>query len=269
MLPGPEARRTLDSVRRALAPRFWGLHLLVVVLTGIAVWLGMWQLGGWQEQRAAAARDLTGLEPVPVSDVLGPDDPFPGTAVGRPVTLAGSWVPGGTVFVSGRESEGREGYWVVTPLEVAAADGDSAMLVVRGWTADPESAPAAPAGPIELVAWLQPPEGTGAVDTDPTDDILPQLRIADAIQHLDQDLYGAYAVRADDVETGLDPATLDQLPDADGFIGWRNLFYALQWWLFGAFVVFVWWRHLVDTLRAEDAVATPSEPADDHVTSTP
>ena len=35
------------------------------------------------------------------------------------------------------------------------------------------------------------------MDLDPTDDVLPQLRIADAIQHVDQDLYGGYAVVAD------------------------------------------------------------------------
>ena len=30
---------------------------------------------------------------------------------------------------------------------------------------------------------------------------------------------------------------------------WRNLLYALEWWVFGAFAAFVWWRFVRD-LRA-------------------
>ena len=64
----------------------------------------------------AAAVDLTHLDPVPFTSLLGPDDPFPGTKIGQPVVLGGTWVPDGTVFVSGREQGGTSGYWVVTPL---------------------------------------------------------------------------------------------------------------------------------------------------------
>ena len=31
-----------------------------------------------------------------------------------------------------------------------------------------------------------------------------------------------------------------------GSIGWRNIAYALQWWSFALFAVFVWWRHVTD-----------------------
>ena len=43
---------------------------------------GFWQVEAWQERRAAEARDLTQLEPVPLTEVLGPDDPFPGDRSG-------------------------------------------------------------------------------------------------------------------------------------------------------------------------------------------
>ena len=126
-------------------------------------------------------------------------------------------MPDGTVFVSGREHDGQDGYWVVTPLTVDGADG-SALPVVRGWVADPAEAPAPPTGAASLDAWLQPPEGTGEVDDDPDDDVLPQLRIADVIQHVDQDLYGAYGV-ATEPEDGLEHASVDQLPDVGTFTG--------------------------------------------------
>ena len=177
----------------ALAPRLWLGHLLALALVTAAALLGLWQLDAWQTRRADEARDLTRADPVALSSVMGPDDPFPGRSVGQPVTLEGDWVSTGTVFVSGRELDGRDGYWMVTPLAIGGADRP-ALPVVLGWVADPSSAPAPPEGSADLVGWLQPTEGTGAVDDDPGDDVLPQLRIADLVQHVGQDLYGAYAV---------------------------------------------------------------------------
>lgn len=255
-------RRTLAHVPTLLAPRFWAIHLLALVLVGVAGALGGWQYDAWQSQRAAQAVDLTRLAPVPLDSVIGPDAPFPGTKIGQPVVLEGTWVADGTVYVSGREHQGAVGYWVVTPLAVVD-QGDPAIPVVRGWVTDPAAAPAPPTGHAELVGWLQPPEGTGAVDADPADDVLPQLRIADLIQHVDQDLYGAYVVAADlrptgaapvnDGTAGLVPADLQQLPDAGRFTALRNLFYAVEWWFFGGFAVFVWWRWTRDVLAERDA----------------
>ena len=163
--------------------------------------------------------------------------------------------------MSNREHAGREGYWVVTPLAVDGADG-AALPIVRGWTADPADAPAPPTGDATLEGWLQPPQGTGQVDDDPTDDVLPQLRIADLIQHVDQDLYGAYAV-AQTPGQGLDPATLDQLPPVAALTGLRNLLYAIEWWFFGAFAAFIWWRWVRDVESGADEDHTPGADGED------
>lgn len=231
-------------VRRLLTAHLVGIHLLALVLVATAGWLGWWQLSAWQDRREAEATDLTRLEPVPLTEVLGPDDPFPGDQVGRPVRLAGDWLPEGTIFVSGREHDGEDGYWVVTPVDV----GGAAVLVVRGWSERPTAPPAE--GPTDVVGWLQPAEGaSGLVDDDPTDDVLPQLRVADAIQRIDTDLFGGYVVldpsRAA-VEPGLAPADLAALPEAGRFTALRNLLYAIEWWFFGAFAAFIWWRHVRD-----------------------
>ena|GEM_PF-379686 len=262
---------TLRSpVLRALAPRFWAAHLAVMASLAICAWLGMWQYHAWEARRAAAAVDLTTKEPIPLADAMGPDDPFPGNDLGQPVVVDGTWVPEGTVYVSGREHDGVDGYWAVTPLAIGGPDAP-AMLVVRGWSATLDDIPAPPTGEAELVGFLQPPEGaTDLPDEDPADDLLPQLRIADAIQHVDQDLYGAYVVVADTVApgdwpagdravnagtTGLTAADLDQQPDVGRFTALRNLLYAFQWWVFGAFAAFVWWRFMADSLAAEEASA--------------
>jgi cytochrome oxidase assembly protein ShyY1 len=244
-------------VPAALAPRLWPGHLLALVLVLAAGLLGLWQLDAWQARRADEARDLTRAEPVSLGSVMGPDDPFPGRSVGQPVTLEGAWVPAGTIFVSGREHDGRDGYWMVTPLAVGGA-GEPALPVVLGWVASTGDAPAPPAGDAELVGWLQPTEGTGAVDDDPGDDVLPQLRVADLAQRVDEDLYSAYAVAQEGVG-GLPAADLEQLPDAGRFTAVRNLLYAIEWWFFGAFAVLIWWRWLGEQLAPRRAEPQPED----------
>ncbi len=240
-------------MRDLLAPRMLGAHLLALLCLAAAGALGVWQYDAWQQSRRAEAIDLTQRDPVPLAEVMGPDDAFPGDRVGQPVTISGTWLPEGTVLVEGRDHDGADGYWVVTPLTTGGA-GDPAVPVVRGWTAS-ATPPAAPTGAGEVTGWLQPPEGTGASDTDPTDDVFPQLRVADLVQRVDVDLYGAYAVATEGLD-GLTAADLEQLPEAGRFTAVRNLLYALEWWVFGGFAVFIWWRFVRDS-RAERVAADP------------
>lgn len=254
------------SIRPLLRPVALGAHLVAAVLVTAAVLLGLWQIGSWQEQRQDARAERADLAPVPLAEALGPDDAFPTSAVGLPVSVSGTWVPEGTIHVSGRRQGDAEGYWVLTPLAVAPPEEAAqapALLVVRGWTADLDDVPAPPEGPAEVVGWLQPPEGrAGVVDEDRSDDVIPQVRMADAIQHVEQDLYGAYAILdpepdAEVVNAGtdrLEPADLDELPPVGRSTGLRNLLYGLEWWVFAGFAVFIWWRWCADELAAARAV---------------
>jgi hypothetical protein len=136
---------------------------------------------------------------------------------------------------------------------------------VLGWVADPLVAPAPPQGDAELVGWLQPPEGTGERDDDASDDVVPQLRIADVVQHVDQDLYGAYAIAQDGVD-GLPAADLAALPDAGRFTAIRNFLYGIEWWVFGAFAVLIWWRWVGEQLAPDpDEAAEEDEEQPDTV----
>lgn len=259
--------RRLGAVTPLLAPRLWGTHLLALVAVAVFAGLGLWQVGAGNAERAAEARDLSRQDPVPLADVMGPDDAFPAAYVGQPVVLEGSWLPDATVYVSGREHEGVDGYWVATPLAMAGPEGSTdrgespALYVVRGWTEQPGAAPAPPTGDAELVGWLQPAEGTGVMDEDRSDDVLPQLRTGDLVQHVDRDLYGGYAVvvpagalpagpwpvgaaATNPGTAGLAPASLEQLPEAARSTGLRNYLYGLQWFLFVAFAGYVWWQYV-------------------------
>ena len=95
-----------------------GAAALALVLVGIAGWLGLWQYDAWQAHRDAEARDLTDVTPVPLTDVMGSDDPFPGQDVGRPVEMSGEWIDGG-FWVRDRTLGGPDGFWAVAPSRSA------------------------------------------------------------------------------------------------------------------------------------------------------
>ena len=186
-----------------------GAAALALVLVGIAGWLGLWQYDAWQAHRDAEARDLSELAPVPLTDVMGSDDPFPAPDLGRPVEVSGDWLDGG-FWVADRELAGEAGYWAVAPLQV----GDAAVLVVRGWAEEPDPALLAATGSADVTGWLQAPEGSMVTDDDPDDDVFPEIRVADAVQRVDVDLYSAYVV-GQEPAPGLQAAELEALPEPE------------------------------------------------------
>lgn len=227
-----------------LHPRFWGAHLIGLLATAAAVGLGLWQYDAWADQRAAEARDLTDAGPLALTSVMSGDDPFPGEHLGRPVQLAGEWLDESTLFVADRRLDGRTGYWVVTPVLVAQSG--SAMPVVRGWS-EAASAPAA-TGAAEVTGWLQAGEGTGRVDEDPHDRVIPEMRVPSMVEHVDADLYSGYVV-ARSADPGLRAVTPESIPEVSATTALRNLLYALEWWVFAVFAVCLWWRWCRDALR--------------------
>lgn len=259
-------------VHPLLTPRMLAVHALALVAVVAAGLLGRWQYGAWQDGREDRASALVNAAPRPLESVMTSDQAFPGAAVGRPVRLSGRWLPASTVYVADRDLDGRDGVWAVTPVAVCQSSCASApaMLVVRGWAPSVADVPTAPSGRVRVTGWLQPGEGAGIGDQDPDDDVIPEMRIADAIQHVDQDLYGAYVI-ARDVSTGsttrgsvsagstgqgLEPVTPASLPQATAFTSLRNFLYALEWWVFGGFAGYVWLRWCRDELA--ERVEVPS-----------
>jgi len=253
-----------------LRPKFWPGHLAMVVCVAIAAGLGLWQLGAWHQHRTDAARDLADKPPVALGRLMTGDSPFPAREVGRPVEFSARWV-GSNVYVADRFLHGRRGYWVVT---AALVDGtQSAMPVVRGWSRTADLP--APAGDTAVVGWLQPSEdGSGDVDSNPHDDIIPAMQVGSLVEHVDADLYSGYVVgkvisheqpaagtpaggRA--VEAVRPPST----PGVSAFTGLRNLFYAVEWWVFGVFALFIWVRWCRDSLDAVDPEGADGAVLDD------
>ena len=106
----------------------------------------------------------------------------------------------------------------------------------------------APTGPVEVDGWLQASEGSGAVDDDPHDDVIPEMRIASIVEHVDADLYSGYVVDREPTD-GLVAVPPDSVPEISSSTSLRNLLYALQWWVFGGFAIYIWVRWCRDVVE--------------------
>jgi len=123
------------TLRGALAAAF------ILVMCGVCVRLGFWQLDRLQQRKARNHALETALR-MPVLDYdsaaadaieRGPE-PF----VNRRVRATGTYDPAGEIVLRGRSNEGSPGVHLVTPLVVGGVR--PALLVNRGWVPSPDAA---------------------------------------------------------------------------------------------------------------------------------
>ena len=234
------------------------LRQSLIVLLGLGVGavmvvLGLWQLDVYQAQGEDRARQRAALPPVEVSSVARAGQPV-ADGYGRPVSVQGQYLADTQVLVP---VDGRPGaYRVVTALRLANGD---VLPVVRGLTIS-DAAPPAPAGQQAGTGLLLPSEEAPPGDL-PAGQI-SSVRLPTLAQTWPGPLVSGYVTLAatDAAAQGLEPAPV-QLPEASGRL--RNGAYALQWWVFAAFAVFLSVRMARDSeLRgAEVPDLTPEERA--------
>lgn len=250
--------------------RWWRAVALTLVASVACVLLGFWQIDR-REQRLARIAEVEAnydAEPVALGSVL-PDtgSPLPQGAEYTPVSVTGTYDPSATVLVRNRPLDGRYGYLVLVPLELAGppdASGspDRVLVVDRGWIPSgpdgsaPASVPVPPTGTVRVVARLRPPEP-------PDTRSAPQGQV----QHIDlagsvtaslggaaaQGLVtGAYAQLAvEEPAPAQRPALAPEPPADEG----PHLGYSIQWFVFAAGM----WAFLVVHVRrvaADEAAAT-------------
>ena len=66
---------------------------------------------------------------------------------------------------------------------------------------------------------------------------------------------------------GLAQADLEELPESSRFTAARNLFYAVEWWVFGGFALFVWVRYLLDERSPDQDPPRAGAAGDDQIAS--
>jgi len=237
------------------------LALLAVVLLAAT---GMSLLGQWQLDRARSRGERQAenehASPRPIGDVLRARQTFPGEAQGARVSARGTWDGQRQLLVADRGLDGRDGFWVLTPLLLADGSG---VPVVRGWVADPADA-RRPSGTADVLGRLEPTEPPAQRDPGQTSGLpagqVERVDGPELVGRWPYPLTTGYVVAERQTPQAADRlAPVPPEPEPTG-LAWRNLAYALQWWAFAAFGLFFWWRLVRD--EHEGRIRPGAQPPD-------
>lgn len=237
----------VSTFRLWFRPALIGLHVFMILVIGVCIVAGLWQMGVYDSRKQDEQADKQHVPTVAFASLKwGPDDAFVPRLNHRPVTITGHFAPArDQVWVSGKTQHGSAGFWLVAPFVVDG--GSPAVLVVRGWSSHAGELPAVPAT-TGIRGVIEPGEGTGA----PLDShrVIGTLRIPALINSMPYDLYSGFVTSTSaSTAEGLTLAT-PPLPGAAWTTGLRNLMYSLQWWVFAAFALLMWWRMGTEAVAA-------------------
>jgi cytochrome oxidase assembly protein ShyY1 len=238
-------------VLELLRQRRWlGFSVFVLAMLVLCVVLARWQWSRYEQRQAEnAALDAALAAPTaPVETVLTSApadpaaDPLPPALQWRSVSATGTFDGTGEVAVRRRPLDGRNGFWIVTPLQTA----NGVLLVNRGWVAAPSgdaastpTVPPAPSGEVTVTGRLRPAEQTTTTDSAPPGQAWaadPQVLITPGATPR----FNAYLEL-----TGSTPAAsegLTALDEQPGHKGLNNLVYSAQWLIFALVGLLGWWR---------------------------
>ncbi len=265
------------------------LFLLVVFLIAAA---GCARLGIWQLERAYeranlaeehAQAEAASESAVALGEVLKPQTTFAGRLVGKRVQVIGTFNPEQQLLVDGRSVGGEEGFLVLDSLTViddgsqgsswADLSGNPRLPVARGWipadavdqsgalTDEWREKLQASTEPTQLTGWLQASESTMSSDL-PAGHI-NSISSAYLANVWGGPMYGGYLVLAQSSEPTPEGLVMLPRPTIEGGDGvnMQNLFYALQWWVFGGFAAALWLRLVRDDAKRMNET-TPVNPFD-------
>ncbi|OIJ89793.1 SURF1 family protein [Streptomyces colonosanans] len=233
--------------RFLLTPRWWGINVFVLLAIPFCIYMGSWQLSRFEDRvqahRTAGEQAATHEKEAarPLENLL----PVDAKTSGMQATATGRYAK--QLLVPDRELDGKRGFYVLTMLRT---DSGKALPVVRGWLpgdADPAKAPAAPTGEVTVTGALQASESPGAnggagggLPTGQT----AAISSASLVNLVSYDVYDAW-VTLDKADSGMTavPATAPQGTGLD-LKAFQNLGYTGEWFVFGGFTVFMWFRLL-------------------------
>lgn len=236
---------TDNRLPTTVLPRRRDLVFLLAAFLAAALFarLGLWQVQRLRDRRAHNAVAESRLRARPVSVGTVPRDSA--AAHYRRVNLTGTYDFGHEVVIVNRVHEGSPGVHIITPVRPDSGfEGDTVVLVDRGWVYSPDGAM------VDLSGWHEPEHvvGTGYLQTFPGHALGPSA-VPGRANHLHW-LDAAYFARADPPLFAIAPfyVVLESKPgEASRHVPARDplptlddgphLSYAIQWFVFAVIAI--------------------------------
>jgi len=114
------------------SPHWWFLLVVTVSIATITIRLGYWQLGRAQFKESLYLAEQVQAKLPPLRNQ---DFAFLSSSsenLQRRIDVQGKWLSQWTLFLENRTQNGKPGFWVFTPLQIAPSQ---VLLVQRGWVA--------------------------------------------------------------------------------------------------------------------------------------
>ena len=218
-------------------------------------------LGQWQLERSIENQPIDGRfteRVVPLESVAQPQAPVASAASGQLVSASLEFVSGDYVILTDRLDVDGPVSWIVGHAIVqgpGSAQGSS-LAVALGWVENADAAASA-------IERLEAEPAIGVFDGRYLPSESPQLsdfeegqRSAIAVAELmnvwanaPDGVYSGYLI-ASDPPAGLEPI-FAPAPSTEITYNLLNIFYAVEWVIFGGFAIFLWWRLVRDELEAQ------------------
>lgn len=231
--------------------RFWIITFAALAGAALTCSLGFWQWGRAQ-QRLELQR---GIEERASAPTLGGAELVAGAGrselLHRSVVLQGRWMTDRTVYLDNRQMQGRPGFYVVTPLQIAGTR--AVVLVQRGWVprnfAERETLPRVdtPEGEVTVRGRIAPaPAKLYEFDGAQAGPIRQNLDLAAFREESGLPLIEGSVQQIGPASEGL----LRDWPVPASGAG-KNYGYAFQWWaLCGVIVIlYVWFQFIAPRRR--------------------
>ena len=225
----------------------------------------------WQFAQSTAVQPRTHAETeaeVALTEHFEPGVAMMSDQADQMVYFTGTIDPERTVQVESRVDEGNVGLWLVSSATVEGAPEDNNIPIAWGWIPEEIAADASEIQtlfeestglsmdePMQIQGRLIPGEGP----TPNTNHFIEpkstqMLATAELVNPWNQPLYAGYVVAesftVDGAEhlvsgqTVKDVAVAPQPEERE--VAWLNIFYAVEWFIFAIFSLYLWWRFVRD-----------------------
>ncbi len=244
--------------RVSLNIRFWLLTLAAALGIGVTASLGVWQISRAAQKEAlqTAIEQQSARSVVDAQLLLATSEPL--SMVHRRAVLKGTWQPQHTVFLDNRQMDGKPGFFVLTPFELAdqTTVAKKVIVVQRGWVArhflNRTEVPVVNtvAGLITIEGRIAPPPSKLYAFKGADLGLIRQnIDLAEFSKQIQQDVLSISLLQLNVVT----PVASDAKVSADGLLrNWqrpntgveKHYGYAAQWWALSALIaiLYLWFQ---------------------------
>lgn len=242
--------KQLQLLARALFSRkWWWVTILVLLLMAVFLRLSVWQMDRLQERRAANAllEQALAAPPLPLTAVSLPANPQ--SLENHNVLVSGRYDFDNQVALIVQNWNGQAGIHLIAPL--VAADGQTAVLIDRGWIPDSQADPSAwtqydQPGPITISGYVALSQTISRLGEKAIPDTAQQqwyrVDVAAIQAQMPYTLLPVYVIESppENGDTGLPYHTAREVDLSEG----PHLSYAIQWIFFalllgGGYLIYV------------------------------